>query len=98
MTILITGASGLLGRCLLDLCDKKGLKYIGAYNTRKIKNGLKINFEDETQITNSFVSNEIKICINCIVQRQVEICENNWEETKNISAILLEEDLPNNAE
>jgi len=82
MTILITGASGILGRCLVDLCSRSGINYITTYNTRKIQNSYKINYNDDNDIYKLLKEKEITICINCIVQRQVDICETNWDETK----------------
>lgn len=90
MTILITGASGLLGRSLVSTCEKNNIKYIGTYNSRKVPNAININFNDETEIRNKMVENEITICINCIVQRQVDICENNWEETKSVNIDMVD--------
>lgn len=89
MTILITGASGLLGRSLMEICERNSLKYVGTYNTRKIKNGININFNSEDEIKKQIIDNQITVCINCIVQRQVDICENNWEETKRVNVDLV---------
>jgi dTDP-4-dehydrorhamnose reductase len=90
MTILITGASGLLGRCLVELLESMNVKYITTYNTRQIVNGYKVNFEDENEVSNFLKDNKISTCINCIVQRQVDICENNWEEIKRININLVD--------
>jgi dTDP-4-dehydrorhamnose reductase len=90
MTILITGASGLLGRCLINECEKNNIKYIGTYNTRPIPNGIQINFNNIDDIKTKMVQNNIKVCINCIVQRQVDICENNWEETKKVNIDMVD--------
>jgi len=85
MTILVCGSSGLLGRDLCKLLDAENIPYIGTYNNNYINKAIKINFYDITDIENKL--NEIKptICINCIVERQLEICENNWNETKKVN-------------
>lgn len=85
MTLLITGVSGLLGRSIAELCKNKNIKYLGTYNSRKVKNAIKVNFNDENDIKQHLIQNNISVCINCIVERQVDICENNWEDIKKIN-------------
>lgn len=82
MTILICGATGLLGRDLCKLLKNKNINYIGTYNTNFIENYIKINFCDKNDIYNSFINIKPSICINCIVERQLEICEGDWNKIK----------------
>jgi dTDP-4-dehydrorhamnose reductase/beta-phosphoglucomutase-like phosphatase (HAD superfamily) len=82
MTILICGASGILGKELANLFDSLNISYIGTYNNNKIKNGVKINFFNLNEIKEIMIKNNIKICINCIVERQLEICEGDWNKIK----------------
>jgi dTDP-4-dehydrorhamnose reductase/beta-phosphoglucomutase-like phosphatase (HAD superfamily) len=82
MTILICGASGILGKELAILFDKLNVLYIGTYNNNEIKNGVKINFFNLNEIRDVITKNNIKICINCIVERQLEICEGDWNKIK----------------
>jgi dTDP-4-dehydrorhamnose reductase/beta-phosphoglucomutase-like phosphatase (HAD superfamily) len=82
MTILICGASGILGKELANLFDKLNVLYIGTYNNNKIKNGIKIDFFNLNEIKEIMINNGIKICINCIVERQLEICEGDWNKIK----------------
>jgi S-adenosylmethionine synthetase len=90
MTILITGASGLLGRCLIELCKENKLEYIGTYNSRKINDGIRMDFDNEDEIKNKLLENKISVVINCIVQRQVDICENNWDVTKQVNIDIVD--------
>jgi dTDP-4-dehydrorhamnose reductase/beta-phosphoglucomutase-like phosphatase (HAD superfamily) len=82
MTILICGASGILGKELAILFDRLNVQYIGTYNNNEIKNGVKVNFFNLNEIRDVFTKNNIKICINCIVERQLEICEGDWNKIK----------------
>jgi len=84
MTILICGISGLVGRELAKLCDNFNISYIGTYNNNYVKNGIKINFFDLNEIKNCMLNNKISVCINSIVERKVETCENDWDSTKKI--------------
>lgn len=82
MTVLVCGATGLLGRDLCKLFKNKNINYIGTYNTNFIENYIKINFCDKNDIYNSFINIKPSICINCIVERQLEICEGDWNKIK----------------
>lgn len=82
MKILVCGATGLLGRDLCILLKNKNIDFIGTYNTNLIENYVKINFNDIYDIRNSFNSINPTICINCIVERQLEICEGDWNKIK----------------
>jgi S-adenosylmethionine synthetase len=90
MTILITGASGLLGRCLVRCCKESSLPFVGTYHTRKIDNFIKVDFNSEENIKKNLLDNNIKICINCIVQRQVDVCESDWKETKSVNIDMVD--------
>jgi dTDP-4-dehydrorhamnose reductase len=82
MTILITGASGLLGRKLYDyLLRINSIKVIGTYNTTPYKNLIYVDFLNTKEVETLFVENDIKICINCIAKRYLDVCENNWNLT-----------------
>jgi dTDP-4-dehydrorhamnose reductase len=91
MTILVCGASGILGKDLCNLLKTKNIKYIGTYNNNFIENAIKIDFFNLQNLEEIFQRYNITICINCIVERQVEICQENWNEIKKINI-----DLPNN--
>lgn len=85
MNVLVCGSSGLLGRDLCKLLDKKNINYIGTYNNNYVDKAIKINFNDITDIENKLIQIKPTICINSIVERQLEICENNWIETKKVN-------------
>ena len=87
MTILICGASGLVGKEMCNLLELKKLNYYGTYNTNKInkKNMFKLDFLDTNELNKFLVDKKITVCIFLIVQRFTDICENNWDETKKIN-------------
>jgi dTDP-4-dehydrorhamnose reductase len=88
MTILICGASGLVGRHLCKLFEEKNINYIGTYNSNKIGNAnklIKIDFLSNNDIEKTLQIYNITSCIFLIVQRNTDICENNWEEIKKIN-------------
>jgi len=85
MTILVCGGSGILGKDLCELLGKENINYVATYNKNKIQNGIKVNFFSELDIYESLKDTNITVCINCIVERQVNICEKNWESIKSIN-------------
>jgi len=58
------------------------VSFIGTYNKNYVENAIQINFLDTEDIRTKLIGNNIKICVNCIVERQLEICENNWQDIK----------------
>jgi len=82
MLVLICGSSGLLGRDLCKLLEHNNINFVGTYNNNYIENSIKINFNDIDNIETNFLEIKPSICINCIVERQLEICENNWDTIK----------------
>jgi dTDP-4-dehydrorhamnose reductase len=85
MTIFIAGGSGLVGRCLSQQLKKCNIPYVASYLTRPINNGSILDFNDTEELSNFFLRNNITVCVNCIVERQTDICEKNWEKTKKIN-------------
>lgn len=85
MTILICGGSGILGQELCELLHNQKIDYIATYNKNKIENGIQIDFSNKEDIRENLTSKQITVCVNCIVERQVNICETNWETIKTIN-------------
>jgi S-adenosylmethionine synthetase len=90
MKVLVAGASGLVGRCLVDLLNHKNIQTIQTYNDRPIAGGYKVNFLNEQELENFFDEQKPTVCINCIVQRFTDVCEKDWVLTKKVNI-----DLPN---
>jgi S-adenosylmethionine synthetase len=83
--VLICGSSGLLGTRIIDNFKTSDIPYIATYNTNPITDGIKIDFMDIQSIQDVIQHNEITVCINCIVERRVDVCENDWNETKRVN-------------
>lgn len=90
MKVFVAGGSGLVGRCLINLLEEKNISYISTYNTRKTKNGFKINYDSYMDIRNLFELERPTICVNCIVQRLTDVCEKNWDETKRVNIDIVD--------
>ena len=88
--IFICGASGLLGADLCSYFKNAGIEYKGTYNTTYSRDLIKIDFNKTDDIEKAFSDFGATVCINCIVERRVNICEDNWNLTKNINI-----DIPN---
>lgn len=90
MKVLVAGGSGLVGRCLIDLLKQHNIDYSCTYNSRRVDNGYKVSFEDEDEISKLIDSTRPDVIVNCIVQRQTDICEKNWDETKAINIEIVD--------
>jgi len=83
MKVLVLGGSGLLGREILKVLGPIG---IGTYFSRPFSGGIYLK-------TLEGVINAVKpsVCINCVVERTVDTCENDWSKTKNINIDFVDE-------
>ena len=72
----------IIGKDLCELLNKQNISYIGTYYNNIVEKSIQINFLDMDLLENIIIKNNITICINCIVERQIEICENNWDKIK----------------
>lgn len=87
MTVLVCGASGLVGKELCSILTSQNIDFIGTYNLNKIvaENMININFLNISEIENTINKWNITICIFLIVQRITDICETNWDSIKKIN-------------
>lgn len=83
--VLVCGASGLLGRRIVEHLRRANIDFTGTYNSNPVKDGIQIDFMDLKSIENAMSQHSITTCINCIVERQVDVCENDWNETKRVN-------------
>lgn len=85
--ILICGASGLVGKEMCTFLENHNIPYIGTYNSNSIKksNMHKLDFSEPNEIEFFIKNNNITHCLFFIVQRLTDVCENNWDEIKNIN-------------
>ena len=86
MTILVCGASGLVGRDLCDLFDRENIRYYGTYNNCRDKafcereNMFHVDFTNPGEVTDFFSEhkNKLLVVVFLVVQRMVDVCENDW--------------------
>ena len=86
MTILICGASGLVGRDLCDLLDRENIRYYGTYNKCADKefcereNMFRVDFTNLGEVSEFFTEHKNKwlVVVFLVVQRMVDVCENDW--------------------
>jgi dTDP-4-dehydrorhamnose reductase/beta-phosphoglucomutase-like phosphatase (HAD superfamily) len=81
MKVLVAGASGIVGREMCKLLKDNLIDFIGTYNTRPVKDGIKVDFLNESELENTLKNNGITIVINSIVERFTDVCEKNWDKT-----------------
>lgn len=84
MTILICGASGLVGREMSLLLKEKEIHFIGTYHSNKMEgsNMFRINFLNESEVAGFLKDQSVTVCVFCIVERLVDVCENEWNRIK----------------
>lgn len=84
MTILVCGASGLVGTELCSILTNKHIHFIGTYNSNKLDgdNMININFLNLIEIEQKLLQYNVKYCVFLVVQRITDICENDWNSTK----------------
>lgn len=91
MTILVCGASGIVGTELCKLLNIEKIKYYGTYNRNKLNGDtmFKLNFFDMNDIENFLLNREISICIYLIAERLPDVCEKEWDFTKKTNIELV---------
>ena len=86
MTILICGASGLVGRDLCELFDRENIRYYGTYHKCADKefcereNMFRVDFTNLGEVSEFFAEHKHKwlVVVFLVVQRMVDVCENDW--------------------
>jgi len=87
MTILVCGASGLVGRDLCELFDRENIRYYGTYNKCVDKefcereNMFRVDFTNLDEVNDFFTEHKDKwlVVVFLVVQRMVDVCENDWD-------------------
>ena len=81
--VLIFGASGILGSELCSFLKKNNINYDGTYYLNYVENLIHVDFSSIDNIIDSIKKTNATVCINCIAERNVDMCEKKWEITKN---------------
>jgi len=83
---LVFGSSGMLGRDLCKILQDRRISYVGTYDRSFVSNSVHFSFTKRPTIHNELVdllkTYKPTVCFNCVVQRFVDVCENDWELTK----------------
>ena len=90
MKVLVAGASGLVGRDLTTLLTETNIEWIGTYNSNPFHNSYKVNFLDIEEFDTFISKHKPTICVNCIAERNVDLCETNWNYTKQVNIKITE--------
>ena len=90
--IFIFGASGLLGRSIFKIFNLE-YKVYGTYNFNNFKNLINFNYYKQkvVELKEFFVIQKINIIVNCIAERNVDICEKDWNISKKLNIEFLED-------
>lgn len=86
MTILVCGASGLVGRELCDLFERENIRYDGTYHTCSDRafcdrdNMFRVDFTNPGDVADFFTGHGHRwlVCVFLVVQRMVDVCEKDW--------------------
>ena len=86
MTILICGASSLVGRDLCKLFDRENMPYDGTYyrckdhDFCKRDNMFHVDFTKPDEVREFFIENKERwrVCIFLVTERNLELCERDW--------------------
>ena len=86
MTILVCGASGLVGRDLCELLERENISYDGTYYACTDRafcerdNMFRVDFTNPGDVANFFTEHSQKwlVCVFLVVQRMVDVCEKDW--------------------
>lgn len=81
MKVAIFGASGLVGRSLRHILTEKGIDWIGTYNKSSFEGGYSLEKTDELSLQTFLKEHVITHCINCVAERNVDLCEKEWDRT-----------------
>lgn len=91
MKVLVFGASGIVGRSLGSFLSEHQIKWIGTYNKNPFENAVHLDIHDKQEVDAVLSENGITHCINCIAQRNVDLCETQWEETLAVNCQFVKE-------
>lgn len=91
MRVLVLGGSGLVGRAMIELLEAEGIEYKATYRSRPpvLLTSNWMPFSSHNDLPTVFETYKPNVCINCIVQRQVEACESDWKDTKYVNIDLV---------
>lgn len=81
MKVAIFGASGLVGRSLIQCFDSQNIEWVGTFRSSSFPGGYHFDSIDPTNIQAFLMEHNVTACINCVAERNVDYCEKHWEST-----------------
>ena len=90
MKVLICGTSGLVGHDLSELLTIHNIYWVGTYNTRPVPNSYKVNLSSILDLSKFIDTVKPDVCINCVVERNVDKCEKQWDQVKSTNIDLVD--------
>lgn len=90
--IFIFGASGLLGRSIFKIFNRTN-NIFGTYNNTEFKNLIKFNYYNTKvdSLKEFFIDEKINIIVNCVAERNIDICEKDWNLSFKLNIEFVEE-------
>ncbi len=86
MKVLVCGASGILGRNLCNTLRRQNISFLGTYFQNQVEDSVFVDFsvtdENEHSIQSVVQSFRPTVLVNCVVERFVDVCEQDWNATK----------------
>ncbi len=88
MKVAILGASGIVGRSLCSLLNTFNIDWKGTYFTKPIENSVLVDVTNSEAITEFFEKESFTHCINCVAERNVDICEKNSAKASSVNTLF----------
>ncbi len=85
MKVLVTGASGLLGRAVLAELQQSGHDVVGTALSRAADNLIKVNMLHPDEIASCMARVRPNCVIHCAATRKPDICEHDPEQTRRLN-------------
>jgi dTDP-4-dehydrorhamnose reductase len=87
MKVLVSGASGLLGRALLKEASKSGVTTFAAYNSHPINNGLQMDVTEQAQVSAAIQRVAPDCVIHAAAFTDVDACELERQRAWDVNAL-----------
>ncbi|KXN69706.1 NAD(P)-binding protein [Conidiobolus coronatus NRRL 28638] len=84
-TVVISGASGLLGRAVYATFKKHGVNTIGLAHSRVSGDLVKLDLTNQSQVEEFFEKTKPSVFIHCAAERRPDVSENDKTHTDNLN-------------
>ena len=90
MKVLVTGASGLLGRAVAKVLREEGHTVVGTALSRVKEGMVKLDLEDAKDIAGVVASEKAPVIVHCAAERRPDECEGDPARTNRINAVAVQ--------